>query len=73
MNGLDVLHIARRFVFIARLVAAYGAHLIVVVVVLVRVLGSILASELLHILCSDISTFLLLCYIQLHIPFTFAS
>jgi hypothetical protein len=35
VNGLDVFHITRRFVLVAGLIAAYGAHLIVVVVVLV--------------------------------------
>lgn len=32
---LDVLHVASSFVFIARLVAADGAHFVIVIVVLV--------------------------------------
>jgi hypothetical protein len=35
MMNLDVLHIARCLIFIAGLVATHGAHLIIVIVVLV--------------------------------------
>lgn len=50
VNSLDVFHVTRRFVLVAGLVAAYGAHLFVVIVVLVRILGSVLVGVLLDIL-----------------------
>jgi hypothetical protein len=46
---LDVLHITRSLVFIAGLVAAYGAHLVVIVVVLVRVFRGVLIGVLLYV------------------------
>jgi len=39
---LDVLHISGGFVFVARLVAPDGAHLIVIVIVFVGIFGGVL-------------------------------
>jgi hypothetical protein len=38
-NCLDILHIARGFIFIARLVATHRAHLVFVAVVFVGIFG----------------------------------
>ena len=35
VDSLNVFHVTRRFVLVTGLVAAYGAHLVVVIVVLV--------------------------------------
>jgi hypothetical protein len=45
----DVLHIARCFVFIAGLVAADGAHLVVIAIVFVGVFGGVLVGVLLDV------------------------
>jgi hypothetical protein len=46
---LDVLHVARCFIFVARLVAANRTHLIFVIVVLVGVFSGISAGVLLYV------------------------
>ena len=57
-RGLDVLHIPRRFILVARLVAADGTHLVVIIVVFVRVFGGVLIGVLLYIFCYRVSPFL---------------
>ena len=50
----DVFHVAGSFILVARFVAAHGAHLVVIVVVLVRIFGSVLVGILLNVLCGSI-------------------
>jgi hypothetical protein len=46
---LDVFHIARRFIFVARLVAADRAHLIVVIVVFVGIFSCVSVGVLFYV------------------------
>jgi len=50
-DALDILHIACRFIFIARLVAADRAHFIIIAIVFVGIFGGVLVGVLLHIFC----------------------
>lgn len=50
MIGLDIIHVTSSFV-VARLVAADGAHVVVVVIVFIRIFRDIFRSILLHIFC----------------------
>jgi hypothetical protein len=70
---LDVLHIARCFIFIARLVAADRAHLIVVVVVLVGVFSGIPVGVLLYVFWSYLSAAICIRQLPSSIPLTLAS
>lgn len=48
---LDVLHVAGRFVFVTRLVAVDRAHLVVIIIILVRIFRRVFRGILLHVLC----------------------
>jgi hypothetical protein len=69
---LNVLHIARRFTFIAGFVAANGTHLIVIVVVLVGIFGSVLVGVFLYVLY-PMSALKGAAISSMYTPLTFAS